>query len=150
MAIVDVNGHRFLLAEDAISLYTQIEDMVSAEATHGEDSETRTYVLGGGNPYVRGGADTDEYRLSGLYNIDDTLGQNLLRIAKDNEDAVMIRVMPQGTGGPGYQQQCRVTEYSESAEAGAPGNYVRCSFSLRAIGARVYSDSEGVFAGDIP
>lgn len=146
MAIVDVNGHRFLIAEDAISLYTQIEDLVSAEGTHGEESETRTYVLGGVNPYVRGTADTDEYRLYGLYNVDDTTGQNLLRIAKDNDDAVFIRVMPEGTGEAGYQQQCRVTQYSESAEADAPGNYVRCAFSLRAITARVYSDEDGVFA----
>ena len=148
MAIVDVSGHRFLVAADAISLFTQIEDMVSAEATHGEESETRTYVLGGGNPYVRGGPDTDEYRLSGLYNVADTDGQNLLRNAHDTEDTVMVRVMPEGTGEPGYQQECRVTQYTESAESGPAGNYVQCSFSLRAIGVRTYSDVDGAFAGD--
>lgn len=150
MAIVDVSGHRFLVAADAISLFSQIEDMVSAEATHGEDTETRTYVLGGGNPYVRGGEDTDEYRVSGLYNLTDAEGQNILRNAKDTEDTVVVRVMPAGLGEQGYQQECRVTQYSESAESGAPGNYVRCSFALRAIGLRTFSDEEGVFLGDLP
>jgi hypothetical protein len=27
---------------------------------------------------------------------------------------------------------------------------VRCSFSMRAIGLRTYSDNDGVFAGDLP
>lgn len=148
MGIVDVSNHRFLLAADAISVFTQIEEMVSAEATHGEESETRVYVLGGGNPHVRGAADTDEYRLSGLYDTGAS-GQNLLRAAKDTEDTVVIRVMPEGDGEAGYQQECRVTQYAESGEAGAPGNYVRCSFSLRAVGARSFSDPEGVFVGDL-
>ncbi len=148
MAIVDVTGYRFLLAADAISLFTQIEEMISAEATHGEESETRIYVLGGGNPHVAGGANTDEYRLAGLYDTG-AAGQNLLRTARDTEDTVVIRVMPEGSGEAGYQQECRVTQYTEGAEAGAPGNYVRCSFSLRAISARLFSDAEGVFAGDL-
>ena len=145
MAIVDVSGHRFLVAPDALRLFTQIEDMVSAEGTQGEESETTTYVLGGGNPYVRGGADTDEYRLSGLYNVGDGEAQNILRAAKDTEDTVVIRVMPEGTGTYGYQQECRVTQYTDSAEAGASGNYVRVSFSLRSVGARLYSDEDGAF-----
>lgn len=151
MAIVDISNHRFLVAADTISVFTQIQDMVSAEATHGEESETRTYVLGDADPYVRGGPDTDEYRLSGLYNIGDTAGQNVLRAARDTDDLVVIRVMPEGVGERGYQQECRVTQYTDAAESGpsGSGNYVQCSFSLRAIGARLYSDPDGVFAGDL-
>jgi hypothetical protein len=146
MAIVDVSTYIVQVGATSAGTFATIADMRSSEATHGEESETRTYVFGQTNPYVRGGADTDEYRLSGLYNIGDTNGQNVLRTAKDNDGTVFLRVRPQGTGAQSYQQECRVTQYTDSAEAGPAGNYVTVSFSLRGVGTRVNSSALGVFA----
>ena len=146
MAIVDVSTYIVQVGATSGGSFANIADMTSSEATHGEESETRTYVFGQTNPYVRGGADTDEYRISGLYNIADTNGQNVLRTAKDADTTVFLRVRPQGLTAQSYQQECRVTQYTDSAEAGAAGNYVRVSFSLRGVGTRVNSNGSGVFA----
>lgn len=146
MAIVDVSTYLVQVGATALGSFANIADMSSSEATHGEESETRTYVFGQTNPYVRGGADTDEYRISGLYNIADTNGQNVLRTAKDADTTIFLRVRPQGLTGQSYQQECRVTQYTDSAEAGPTGNYVQVSFSLRGVGTRTNSNGSGVFA----
>ncbi len=146
MAIVDVSTYLVQVGATANGTFATIQWMISSEGTHGEENETRTYILGMQNPIIRGGADTDEYRISGLYDIADTGGQNVLRTAKDADTNVFLRVRPQGLTGQSYQQECRVSQYTDSAEAGASGNYVRVSFSLRGVGTRVNSNGSGVFA----
>jgi hypothetical protein len=124
--------------------YAIIADLSSYDATHGEEDEIKTRVFGRATPYRRAGNDTDEYSLSGLYNTDDTDGQNVLRDAKDNRTTVFIRVLPGGwdpdteeivSGAEGYQQECRVTQYGDSGES--DGEWVQCSFQLRDYGVRV-------------
>lgn len=146
MAIVDVSTYLVQVGSVTAGPFATILDMTSGEGTHGEESETRTYVFGQTNPYVRGGADTDEYRIAGLYNPADTTGQNVLRTAKDNDTTIFLVVRPQGLTSQSYKQECRVTQYTDSAEAGPSGNYVRVSFALRGVGTRVNSNASGVFA----
>lgn len=144
MAIVDVQDSIVEVGATSGGTFATIEDMTSWEGTHGEENETRTRVFGRANPYVRGGDDTDEYRLSGLYNTADTDGQNVIRSAKDNRTTVFLRVRPAGSVLLSYQQECRVTQYTDSGDAG--GDYVQCSFALRGVGTRVASSALGVFA----
>jgi hypothetical protein len=141
--IVDVQNSVVQVAATAEGPYATIADIRTWQGTHGEESETRTRVLGRANAYVRGGDDTDEYALGGLYNLDDTNGQNVLRDAKDNRTTVFLRVIPDGfdpetealvPGGRGYTQECRVSEYSDSGDA--DGEYVEVDFSARGVGTR--------------
>jgi hypothetical protein len=124
--------------------FALIENMTSWEGTHGEENSTTTYVFGREAPIERAGRDTDEYRLSGLYDIADTDGQNVLRDSKDNRTWFNLRVYPGGTGAKAYQQPCRTTQYTDSGDAG--GDYVQCSFAAKGVGTRVYSDASGTFA----
>jgi len=112
--------------------FATIEDLTSYSGTHGTEGESRTRVFGKTSPYVRSGPNTDEYSLSGLYNPDDTGGQNVLRNARDNRGTVLLQVLPDGVVG--YQQECAVTEYSDSGDADA--EWVECDFSLTAVGPR--------------
>lgn len=114
--------------------YSTIEDVQSYSGTHGTEDATRTRVFGKVNPYVRAGDDTDTYDLSGLLNLTDTNGQNVLRDARDNRNTVWLRVMPTGdaVGEAGYVQECNVTEYTDSGDA--DGDYVEASFSLEGAG----------------
>ena len=136
MAIRDVTDFGVFVAAAAIGPFARIADVVSAEATHGSEDVTRTRVFGRADPYVRTGDDTDEYSMDGLYNPDDTGGQNVLRTAKDANTTVFIAIVDDDTPAAeeGYIQECRVTEYTESADA--DGEYVECSFSLEGVGAR--------------
>lgn len=114
--------------------FATIEDIQSYSGTHGTEEATRTRVFGKAQPHVRAGDDTDDYDLSGLYNPDDTGGQNVLRDARDNRTTVWLRVMPTGdtVGAAGYLQECNVTEYSDSGDA--DGDYIECAFSLEGVG----------------
>jgi hypothetical protein len=131
------------VAAESAGPYATIADLQSWEGTHGEENESRTRVFGRADAYVRAGEDTDEYPLSGLYNPADTSGQNVLRDAKDNRTTVFLRVIPDGfdpeteelvPGATGYTQECRVSEYTDSGDAG--GEYVECSFTARGVGTR--------------
>jgi hypothetical protein len=137
--IRDVTDYGIYVSEDgpATGLFYRIMDATSAEATHGSEDVTRTRVFGNPNAYIRAGDDTDEYSIDGLYNPDDTNGQNILRAAHDNNTTVFLAFAHDDTPGAekGYVQECRITEYSESADA--DGEYVECSFSAEGVGARV-------------
>ena len=112
--------------------YATIANVTGYSATHGQDGETRVRVFGLANAYIRAGDLTDSYDLSGLYDIADTDGQNVLRAARDAGTSVFVKVLPDG--GDGYLQECNVMEYTDSGEA--DGEYVECSFSLEAIGTK--------------
>lgn len=116
--------------------YATIVDMEEWEGTHGEEDEDRRRVFGNADPIIRAGDDTDEYSLSGLLDLADTNGQNVLRDAKDNRTNVYIRVLPEGavSGDKGYTQQCRVSQFVDRGSAG--GTWVECSFTLRGVGTR--------------
>lgn len=116
--------------------YATIEDLQSYEATHGQEGDARVRVFGQASPYVRAGDLIDSYSFDGLYNPDDTEGQNVLRASRDNGTTMEIRVLPEGAdvGDVGYKQECRCTEYTDSAEA--DGDFVACSFTLEAVGVR--------------
>lgn len=133
MPIIDVQGALVkVAAPSATPTFANIADVQSWTGTHGSEGETRTRVFGKTAPYVRAGENTDEYSLSGLYNPDDTGGQNILRTARDNKTTVLLQVLPNGVAG--YQQECNVTEYTDSGDA--DGEYVECSFDLVAVGPR--------------
>jgi hypothetical protein len=143
MAVIDVTNSIVQVAAESAGPYATISDVRSWDGTHGEESETRVRVFGRADPYVRAGDDTDEYSLSGLYNPDDTNGQNVLRDAKDNRTTVFLRVIPDGfdpetedlaPGATGYTQECRVSEYGESGDA--DGDFVECDFAARGVGTR--------------
>lgn len=137
MSIRDVSDAQvWVSATGGAGTYALIEDLTSFDATHGSESETRTRVFGAANPYIRQGDDTDEYSLGGLYNPNDTDGQNILRTAHDNGTTVFIAILYDATGGAeqGYTQECRVTEYGESGEA--DGEYIECTFSAVGVGDR--------------
>jgi hypothetical protein len=125
--------------------FALLEDMTSWEGTHGEESDTTTYVFGRTRPYVTGGDDTDEYRLSGLYNTGDAGGQDVIRDSRDNREFFAMRIYPAGTSAKAYQQPVKCTQYVEGAERS--GEYVSCSFAARGVGTRTYSSDAGVFAG---
>lgn len=135
MAIVDVQDSLVQISATGSS-YATIADLTSWNGTHGEESQSKVRVFGRANPYVRAGDDTDEYSLSGLYNLADTNGQNILRTAKDNRTTVFLRVLPEGatSGDQGYTQECNVTEYTDAGDAG--GEYVEVSFALSGVGTR--------------
>lgn len=116
----------------AVASFAVIANVSGWAGTHGTEGEARVRVFGRATPYVRAGDVVDTYSLSGLYDPADTNGQNILRTARDNGTTVLLQVLPNGTAG--YQQECRVTEYTD--EGDADGEYVECSFELEAVGAR--------------
>lgn len=119
-------------APGATPVFATIANVRGYNATHGTEGEARVRVFGQASPYVRAGTLTDSYSLNGLYDPADTGGQNVLRTARDNGTTVLLQVLPNGTAG--YQQECRVTEYTDSGDA--DGEYVEASFDLEAVGAR--------------
>lgn len=135
--IVDVSDFEVHIAAAAIGPFAAIEDITSHEGTHGSEDATRTRVFHKADPYIRAGDKTDEYSMDGLYNPDDTGGQNLLRDSRDNDTIIYLAVVTDPTPGAeeGYIQPVLCTEYSESADA--DGEYVECSFTLEQAGARV-------------
>ncbi|MDB4952084.1 MAG: hypothetical protein JWM27_4733 [Gemmatimonadetes bacterium] len=137
MARVDVQDSVVQVSATSGGTYATIVDLRSWDGTHGEESEARIRVFGNPDPIIRAGDDTDEYKLSGLYDVADTGGQNVIRTAKDARTTVYLRVLPGGTaiGAKGYTQECRVSEYTDSGAA--DGDFVECSFALRGVGARV-------------
>lgn len=116
----------------ATPTFAQIADTTGYSATHGSEGVTRTRVFGLATPYLLAGDLTDSYDIKGLYNPGDTGGQNVLRAARDNRTAVLLQILPDGVAG--YQQECRVTEYTDSGDA--DGDYVECSFTLESSGPR--------------
>lgn len=120
----------------AAGTYALIQDLQSFEGTHGAEDEVRVRVFGNANPYVRTGDDTDDYSLSGLYNPDDTNGQNVLRNAKDAGSSAWLAFIYEGAGAveKGYTQECKITEYAESGES--DGDFVQVSFTAVGAGTR--------------
>lgn len=137
MPPIDVSGVLVQIATAEAGPYATIQDVQSYGATHGTEDAARVRVFGKATPYLRAGDDVDDYDLSGLYNPDDTGGQNILRTARDNRTTVWLRIMPTGdtSGDKGYKQQCNVTEYSDSGDA--DGDYVECSFTLEGVGPKI-------------
>jgi len=135
--IIDVSDFEVHIAAAQEGPFARIEDITSHEGTHGSEDSTRTRVFGRADPYVRAGENTDEYSLDGLYNPDDTNGQNILRDSRDNRTTIYLAVVTDPTPGAekGYIQPVICTEYTDSAEA--DGEYVECSFTLEANGAKV-------------
>jgi hypothetical protein len=131
--VIDVELVTVHIAAATNGPFALIQDVESYDATHGSEGDTRRRVFGNATAYVRTGELTDEYDLSGLYNPNDTGGQNVLRAARDNRGMVWLAIMH----GPatGYKQQCNVTEYSDSGDAG--GEWIECDFSLSGTGPRV-------------
>lgn len=119
-------------APSATPAFANILNATGYSAEHGTDGETRVRVFGQATPYVRAGELVDSYSIDGLYDPADTTGQNILRTARDNGTNVLLKVLPNGTAG--YQQECRVLTYTDSGDA--DGEYVECSFSLEAVGAK--------------
>jgi hypothetical protein len=136
MAIVDVSDVEVHVAATIAGPFARIEDVTSYEGTHGTEGETRRRVFGRADAYVRAGENTDEYAMDGLYNPDDTLGQNVLRASRDNRGTCVLAIVTDPTPGSekGYTQEVRVTEYTDSGEA--DGEFVECSFSAIATGTR--------------
>lgn len=120
------------LPPPAVASFATIQNVQGWNGTHGTEGGARTRVFGKATPYVRAGDLVDTYSLSGLYDPADTNGQNILRSARDNGTTVLLQVLPNGTAG--YQQECTVTEYTDSGDA--DGEYVECSFDLEAVGPR--------------
>jgi hypothetical protein len=133
MPPIDVTNTEVRVSATEVGSAATIMDLTSYDATHGTEGESRTRVFARETAYIRAGEDTDEYDLSGLYNLDDTGGQNVLRTAKDTRGTVWLHVLPDGARG--YRQECTVTEYSDSADA--DGEFVEVSFSLVGAGPRV-------------
>lgn len=137
MAIRDVsNAEVWVSATGGAGTFARIEDIESYDATHGSEGETRRRVFGKAEPYVRAGENTDEYSLSGLYNPDDTGGQNVLRASRDNRTTIFLAVLDDPSVGAeeGYQQEVRVGEYTDNGEADA--EYLECSFTATGVGPR--------------
>lgn len=136
MAIRDVSGAAvYISPNNGAGTYTRIEDMTSWDGTHGSEGSTRTRVFGKADPYVRAGDNTDEYSLEGLYNPEDTNGQNILRDAKDAGSDIYIAILDDETAETGYTQKIKVTEYTDSGAA--DGEYIQCTFSAEGNGSRV-------------
>jgi hypothetical protein len=135
MARIDVQDSLLRVSTDGVT-FTTIVDMEEWTGTHGEESEDRRRVFGNPDPIIRAGDDTDEYSLSGLLDLADTNGQNILRTAKDNRTNIYLRVLPEGatSGDKGYTQQCRVSQFEDRGSAG--GTWVECAFTLRGVGTR--------------
>jgi len=118
--------------------YATIADLSQYNADHGQESETKIRVFGQANAYVRTGDLTDTYSFSGLYNIGDTNGQNVLRTSRDTRAEIFIQIWPEGntisSGKKGYKQAVKVTSYTD--EGDADGDYVRCSFEMVSTGSR--------------
>lgn len=144
MAIVDVSEVEVHVADTVAGPFARIEDIVSYDATHGNEGETRRRVFGRTAPYVRAGENTDEYAMDGLYNPTDTGGQNVLRESRDNRTTCVLAILTDPTPGAevGYYQEVQVTEYSETADA--DGEFVECSFAATAVGARVVLPAGGL------
>jgi hypothetical protein len=138
MAIVDVADAQIVIGAAATGPWALINDLTSYDADHGNEGESSVRVFGKATPYVKAGADTDEYSLEGLYNPDDTGGQNVLRTAKDNKTSVWLAVLHSVTTLPtvveGYLQECKVTRYNDNGAA--DGEYLECAFDLIGEGAR--------------
>lgn len=145
--IIDVSDFEVHVASSANGPFARIEDLTSHEGTHGSEDSTRTRVFGKTDPYVRAGENTDEYSLDGLYNPEDTNGQNVLRDSRDNRTTIYLAVVTDPTPGAekGYIQPVICTEYSESGDA--DGEYLECSFSLESAGARGDIPPEGLPTG---
>lgn len=135
MAPSDVSAVVLQVSSDDIT-YATIADLTQYSGEHGQDNEQSVRVFGQSSPYIRQGDNVDTYSFSGLYNIADTNGQNVLRTSRDNKTAIYIQVWPEGnatdSGKKGYKQQVKVTSYTD--EADADGDYVRCSFEMTASG----------------
>lgn len=116
----------------AVASFATIANVRGYAATHGTEGEARVRVFAQAAPYVRAGTLVDSYDISGLYDPADTNGQNLLRTARDNGTTVLLQFLPNGVAG--YQQECRITEYTDSGDA--DGDYVECSFTAEATGAK--------------
>ena len=133
---IDVQNSLVQVAAASEGPFATISDLDSWTGTHGSEDITRRRVFGAGDPHVRLGEDTDSYSLSGLLDLSDTNGQNILRTARDNRTTVFLRVLPEGNveGDLGYTQECYVTEYEDSGTA--DGDYVECSFTLEGAAAK--------------
>lgn len=137
MAINDVTNSRVFICTTVNGTYTEVNDITSWDGTHSTEDVQRRKVFGNPYPYVRLGDEADTYSLSGLLNLADTNGQNILRTARDNRTSVFLRVLPEGNdvGDLGYTQECRVSEYTDSGDV--EGDYVECSFALEGVDTKV-------------
>jgi hypothetical protein len=133
----DVSDSLVQVAASASGPWATIEDVQTWDATHGSDAPTRTRVFGRTQPYVRAGDETDTYSLTGLLNLEDVGGQNVLRESRDSRDSIFIRILPAGDdpGARGYTQEIQVTEYTDAGDA--DGEFVSCSFSADGVGPKV-------------
>jgi hypothetical protein len=109
--------------------FANIVDVTGYSADHGAEDPSETFVFGEESPHTRGGENTDEYSIDGLYNVADTNGQNVLKNSRDTGVPCWIQVLHDGTNG--YQQKVNVTSYSDSAER--DGDWVLVSFTARGI-----------------
>lgn len=137
MSIMDVADSIVQVSATSEGTYATIAELTAWDGTHGTEDIARRRVFGNTNAHVRLGEDTDTYSLSGLLDLSDTNGQNILRTARDNRTTVFLRVLPMGNtaADKGYTQECYVTEYTDSGDA--DGDYVECSFSLEGASAAV-------------
>lgn len=137
MAINDVTDSVVQVATSLAGTYATIADLTSWDGAHSTENVERRKVFGQAYPYTRIGDESDTYNLSGLLNLGDTAGQNILRTARDNRTSVWLRVLPEGlvAGDKGYTQECRVAEYTDAGDA--EGDYVECSFSLEGVDTKV-------------
>lgn len=141
-APIDVSQVRIMYGASATGPWATIADGRTWEGTHGSEGETTIPVFGAA-AYVRQGNNTWAGSFSALFRPDDA-SQQALRTAHDGRTSVFILFVHDPTNGSekGYLQQCKVTEFSESADAG--GDYVEASFTLVGEGARV------PFTGGLP
>lgn len=116
--------------------FVTVSDLNAHDWTHGREGVTRTRVYGKADAYVKGGAKTNTYTFSGLLDLTDTDGQNVLEDAYEDDDYVWAQLLhaPDAATGErtGILAQVKVTEYS--GDGSADGEYVGVSFSLEGTG----------------
>jgi hypothetical protein len=130
-----------------------IADLDTAGLSHGKEAERRRFVFGREVPYIKAGEKTWSADLSGLYNPDDTSGQNVLRTAYDNDGTVFLACVYGGEydndgdfdadDADGYVIEATIPSYEENRDAG--GDFVEVSFTANGIPA-----TKATFASGLP
>lgn len=132
MSVIPADATRIYVALDedgTPGAFALVADLNAYSAVHGSEDPSETFVYGSDEPYTKAGENTDEYSADGLLNLADTDGQNVLRISRDEQQLIWVKVLQDGTNG--VMQKARTTEYQDNGER--EGDFVLCSFTIQGV-----------------